>query len=113
MVSPTTQEKFWGMLEPGIHFGAITEEGACILFTKAYGMEKAEYRAVMVSPRIQAAFALELAKGIKQSRITRKKAVELYRFAYGMGKVDFGSALLAIDIAIGDLNEFGIAHYAA
>ncbi|MBM7554532.1 hypothetical protein [Thalassobacillus pellis] len=99
------------MLEIGIHFGAITEEGACILFQTAYGMQKAEYRAVYrdvtVSSRNQAVFALELAKGIKQSRITPKKAIELYCSAYGMGKADSGFAHLAIHIAIGDLNEFG------
>lgn len=46
--------------------------------------------------------AREYAYAVKGRRMTRTTAVNAYREAYG---VSFMDALMAIDIAIGDINE--------
>ncbi|WP_221568637.1 hypothetical protein [Alkalihalobacillus sp. TS-13] len=107
MVSVSIQKQFADMLVTEINSGTITRSGARILFKTAYQMETVEFRAVAVSPFTQAAFARMLAKGMKRRSITRQRAVELYRSAYGKEKIPFVSVLLAIDIEIGNLNEYG------
>ncbi|MBM7554529.1 hypothetical protein [Thalassobacillus pellis] len=107
MISVNTQKQFSDMLVTGIEAGAITRAGARILFQTAYHLETAEFRAVKVSTFTQAAFARMLAKGMKRNILTRRMAVELYRSAYGRENVDFLAGILAIDMEIGNLNEFG------
>jgi hypothetical protein len=46
--------------------------------------------------------ALEMARRVKGGEITRTNAVKEFRLIH---MVDFMTALLAIDIAIGDINE--------